>query len=132
MNTERLLKLADFLETIPKHVFTIHAWEARAAYKPEGKKLGECGFAGCALGWAAHVKLFRGLDMMGGEPHYRTKGEDYWGFHAAEELFEICEYEARHLFNGDYYSYHLGHVTPELVAARIRKLVRQEREVSPS
>lgn len=127
MKRKRLLKLADFLETIPKRVFDMSLWEAAPATKPEGKKPGKCGFAGCALGWAAHVKLFRGLRMFDEELYYQAKGnrmEDVaWGFHAAEELFEITNAQATFLFDEDSYDYAELPIPPKRVAKRIRKLV---------
>jgi hypothetical protein len=51
MHTERLLKLADFLETVPPDKFDMNGW---------GRE-DDCGFAGCAIGWAG--KLFDGKGL---------------------------------------------------------------------
>lgn len=134
MNKKRLLKLADFLETVPRRAFDIGGWQTKAPTKPEGKKQGECGFAGCAVGWATHAKLFRGLRLEqyfdGGVafPVY----EDREGFDACAQLFDIHGYFppehqlayqdfAEYLFSPDAYE---TPPTPKQVAARIRAFVK--------
>lgn len=133
MRTDRLLKLADFLETVPRKAFNIGAWEQSKVNKPEGKIPGECGFAGCAVGWAVHAKLFRGLKFIPNPygwdenditPSYA--GQE--GFEAAEKLFDISGIEAgdgwdasRHLFSPGTYK---NDPTPKQVAKRICKFVR--------
>jgi hypothetical protein len=120
MNAKRLLKLADFLDTVPRKSFSMSMWETSPATKPETAKLGECGFAGCALGWAVHGALFRQLTPTdGGTPQYRKKpgSRRRFGFEAAEHLFDIDPDDARFLF-GSYTD-----VTPRQEARRIRKFV---------
>lgn len=121
MNTERLLKLADFLETVPEQAFTLDAWEARAASKPEGDKQGECGFAGCAMGWAAHAKLFPGLILENGSPVYRVNDYVRLGFGAAEVVFDIPFSSAVWLFYRQHYTVD---PTPADVAQRIRTFLQ--------
>lgn len=129
MNKKRLLKLADFLETVPAKAFNIRNWQRDPATKPEGKTPGECGFAGCAVGWAVHAKLFRGLKFGEYEygsnvPHYQ--GEYEW--EAVSTLFDInngCNgtgqfQDAEFLFCG--LSYDID-PTPKQVAKRIRAFV---------
>jgi hypothetical protein len=125
IRTDRLLKLADFLETVPRKAFDISSWVSSKATMPEGERPGDCGFAGCAMGWAAHAKLFRGLTMERGYiidyPAYR--GFD--GFEAAMTLFSIGDSEATSLF--DIGGYESRNPTPKTVAKRIRKFVAEAR-----
>lgn len=67
----------------------------------------QCGFAACALGWAAGDKIFiqQGLYL-----HSRLWGDSdvyfdgHEGFAAAEEFFDLSENEAQFLFDeGSYY-----------------------------
>lgn len=120
MHKKRLLKLADFLETVPRRSFEIRAWVWRGADKPEGKIPGECGFAGCAMGWAAHAKLFRGLKLDGlwGNPIFEGRTD----YDAADCLFEIDGVASRVLFGGSSYS-GPRRPTPKQVAKRIRTFV---------
>lgn len=122
MNKRRLLKLAAFLRTVPRKAFAIDHWVTTEATKPEGVRPGDCGFAGCAMGWAAHAKLFRGLElnMFAEQPvEIRYKGEE--GFSAAAKLFDIQYFEAKELFSPNFYIGLKG--TPAQVAKRIERLV---------
>lgn len=131
INAKRLLKLADYLETVPRKAFNIQSWESRAANKQEGKNPGECGFAGCAVGWAAHAKLFRGLRMEDGFPIYK----DTFSWPAVSDVFglgrsgALPSHDAAHLFSP--HTYPKGKATPKQVATRIRKFVRDHSKVAP-
>lgn len=83
MDTGRLLALAEFLETsVPESEFDMARWQNRAFAPPtDGIPAGPsslfglipgspeippnpgCGFAGCAIGWAAHSGIFPGLSL---------------------------------------------------------------------
>lgn len=117
-NVKRLLKLADFLETVPRKALDLSMWVKSKPTKPEGERPGDCGFAGCAMGWASHAKLYRGLGWgwTGFSPNYH--GATGWA--AAQSLFRIDEDEARHLFSMSDYT---TPPTPKQVAKRIRKFV---------
>lgn len=127
---KRLLKLAAFLDTVPNKAFDMSLWQAQGADKPEGKRPGDCGFAGCAMGWAAHTRMFRGLSV---EPYglliYQPDGgakytERYWeDYEAAAAVFEITEVQALHLFAPSHYESQFRRPTPKYVAKRIRKFV---------
>ena len=138
MRSDRLLKLADFLETVPEAAFNIQFWQKRAATKPEGERPGDCGFAGCAVGWAAHANLFPGFVMQ-----HREETHDAWpvfgeasSFDAVNDLFEFTNEEADagrtskvlakyYLFSNGYYD---TPPTPAIVAARIREFVAKHAE----
>lgn len=132
INAKRLLKLADFLETVPRKSFNLSAWQSRPAVKPEGKKQGECGFAGCAIGWAAHAKLFRGLRLVdigdGYDPEVFFNATESW--EAIDELFNLApvphslrDGDAEYLFMAEKYDHY--NATPKQVAKRIRKFVHE-------
>lgn len=138
INAKRLLKLADFLETIPRKSFDLARWQASEPTKPEGKKQGDCGFAGCAIGWATHGQLFRGLRFVFDEgfqemvPFYN--GTEGWS--GIDELFalepvdhDIDSGQAEYLFTDT--SYPSLSVTPKQVATRIRKFVREHASATP-
>lgn len=125
MNTEYLLKLADFLDTVPDKSFDIQFWTFTKATKPEGATPGECGFAGCALGWAAHAKLFRGLRLHENDIQYH----DLLSYEAAAELFDITYHEAFALFTSSVemipHRLRPNRETPKQVARRIRVFVKE-------
>jgi hypothetical protein len=137
MKTDLLLKLADFLERIPPDRFYMEEWETDSAERNFDGTF-DCGFAGCALGWAAHANLIYGLHMEDSSVHFH-KWSDVWpeefsiyeGFAAAMEAFEIDSTLARHLFDPRQYpqSYSKGgksiRIKPSDVAERIRIVVAQ-------
>ena len=133
MNKERLLKLADFLDSMPEKVaenFTLEYWgRPKSDYKEKGF---DCGFSGCAIGWACQAELFPGLFMGGASPIYddRLTGgtQMYSDWEAIMKLFDISNDQAKLLFvdasysiyydsNEEYYD-----VAPSVVAKRIRNL----------
>lgn len=130
MNKRRLLKLATFLRTVPRRAFDIQNWQTRPATKPEGRVPGECGFAGCAMGWAAHAKLFRDLKPgQHGWPVFRKngKGQSFSQFDAAKKLFELSSYNsAYYLFDPVRYA---GSATPLQVTKRIEEFVRNNEDL---
>lgn len=133
MRVDRLLKLADFLETAPRKAFDMRNWQVKRATKPEGKKPGECGFAGCAMGWAAHTRMFRGLRIdTDGDLVFKKPMFDGHGFEAAAAPFEISTADARHLFDPEHY-YDFAKciatpATPKNVAKRIRAFVKSKQD----
>lgn len=124
MNKRRLLKLADFLETVPPTKFSLRTWVQSMPTQPESETEGSCGFAGCAMGWAVHAKLFRGLrfatsaeadEVHNPEPVYKGK----IGFPAVNVLFDIDTDDSHRLFAAP--RYNEPHTTPKQVAKRIRE-----------
>lgn len=94
VDTEKLLQLADYLETVPPESFDLDGWviqDERAAIPPTmfcgiipiTKGDPGCGFAGCALGWAAHSGLFPGLTLQNRVPVYRGASQ----YASADRLF---------------------------------------------
>ena len=140
----KLTKLANFLDTVPEENFDLSWWghETPAKMFLGLFKIEECGFAGCAMGWAAHAKLFDGFTMDTCSVHY----EGAQAFKAVSLLFGFTQNNnkftmAEYLFADGSYGY--GKVlrrypdigweeeiepipaTPAMVAARIRKLVKK-------
>lgn len=132
MRADRLLKLADFLEIVREDAFNLSDWKVRDAAKPEGGKPGDCGFIGCAVGWAVHQKMFRGLRF--GRPIIESPNDIYYkpspkayknhGWAAVTAVFDIDRYEADHLF--DKYEYRDDERTSVNIAKRIRKFVKDK------
>lgn len=129
MNKKRLLKLAAFLETVPARKFYLHVWVKSMPKQAEGETEGSCGFAGCAMGWAVHAKLFRGLsfgesvegdDDVNSPPMYNGEA----GLSASSSLFGIANSESFYLFIDESYPNHKA--TPKQVAKRIRAFVASE------
>lgn len=124
MRRGRLLKLAAFLETVPAKAFSINSWQARKATKREGKRPGTCGFAGCAVGWAAHAKLIPGLTLRGDFCGVWPDYEGLRGFMAVQKAFDISRFQAELLFIAT--SYPGRDPTPQEVANAIRNFVKTE------
>jgi hypothetical protein len=119
MHTERLLKLADFLETVPPDKFDMNGW---------GRE-DDCGFAGCAIGWAGKLFDGKGLETFPlkdcREGNYNigvriTDDKDIVSWRAVEQFFDMEFEDADFLFSSGEYSWN---VTPTEVAARIREFV---------
>jgi hypothetical protein len=112
-------RLADFLETIPPEDFALDRWrerEPRAAIAlgPLVFRAG-CGFAGCAMGWAAHAEVFPGLSInRNGVLVYKGATE----FDAAARVLGVTENQAIYFFAVGSYEYHAD---PAHVADRLRR-----------
>lgn len=122
LRSDRLLQLATHLETkVPKSRFDLSRW---------GSGEHGCGFAGCAMGWAAHDGLF-GLSYnrfsSGSSVRHKASGRS--GFGAACEVFGISHVDARVLFHSlSYGSAHAAQTyapTTCEVAAKIRRFVTE-------
>jgi hypothetical protein len=59
MNAQRLLKLADFLDTVDPSNFNYNYWHTGLREPRTAPQEPECGTTACALGWAAHVPEFQ-------------------------------------------------------------------------
>lgn len=122
MNKKRLLKLADYLDTVRLEKFDMNNWGIKEEFS--------CGTAACALGHAGTMKCFRksGLktefDTLGGQVQFTAKNSryaSYFDIEAGEEFFGLNSYEAQYLFLPGTYGARKG---PKTVAGRIRRLVR--------
>lgn len=104
MNKHRLLKLADLLEADARNKegirFNMLAW----GYVGDHNKPLSCGTEACAMGLAALSGAFKhaglGMKIQFGKVTILWHGQSIGGFEAAQQLFEIGNYEAYILFGG--------------------------------
>jgi hypothetical protein len=150
MNSERLLRLADFLENeVPKHKLNMSRWmtedrdredRTKDAFRflgpvNEGSKVEviepmTCQTIGCAMGWATTIPEFKeaGLvllgrsDSTGGSVALKISETQYLTeYDACAKFFDIRYGEAYGLFDPVAQAY-CGN-DPKLVAESIRKFV---------
>jgi hypothetical protein len=127
----RLLKLADFLETVPRKHFNYNRWVGDG-WDGESTDLVSCGTTACALGWAATMPAFRRLGLRlyrdpegmdgvclkaAGDPY---NGSPIYAADAAEEIFAVQGNEFDYLFTP---SEGEEDATPKQVAKKIRRFV---------
>lgn len=119
MNKERLLKLADHLDTVDQSRFDMSTWS--------------CGTQACAIGHACEIPEFRKaglyLETLYGQayPKYaepRQKYAEYSGFDAVAKFFSISLYRANKLFDFDSDGDEpISAISPKKVAENIRNFV---------
>lgn len=129
IGNRRLLKLAEFLRTVPSNRFYYGAWNISSDLGPKewkkGEKKLECGTAACALGWGTTIPSFRraGLKLMPGLVRLdHEDGDSDFGFEAGVSFFGITYGESEYLFSpagGE------GNATPKQVAKKIEKFVEK-------
>lgn len=124
VNTVGMRQLANFLEKVPPEDFSLEGW--RTQMPRDAWMLGPitlrrgCGFAGCAMGWAAHSNVFPGLRInRDGDLVYRGALDH----DAVVKLFGIKEQTVEFLFWCT--SYEDYPVTPDMVATRVRRFVEK-------
>ncbi len=111
VEVERMYQLAHLLETVSSQDFDLTIWGTRVR--------DDCGFAGCAMGWAAYAKLFPGLVMMGDGVRYFDDDKGIGaGYDAAVCVFGITSRTANFLFCPYFYE------IPSSPAALAARLVR--------
>lgn len=115
MNKKRLLKLADFLDTVPRRSFDIGLY---AKHTPR------CGTMACAIGYAGLMTCFRRAGLKTAVYLNETTYGQHKNLAAAEGFFGLNEYESMELFMGAFYDQ--KNVTPKMVARKIRKLVESK------
>jgi hypothetical protein len=128
--TNRLLKLADFLDKLPRKFFDYGNWA-----KTDGKKrvVQECGTNACALGWACTMPEFKRLgatlvvDFVDNDdglylaPRMRKENQSRFEYGVSEDVFGLSCAEHETLFRpGD----DEDAATPKYVAKKIRKFVK--------
>ncbi|WCD44231.1 hypothetical protein Lumi_092 [Xylophilus phage Lumi] len=132
---DRLRELEKLLRTVPPERFDLDSWvdsdlntgENLTPWR-EGTKYRECGFAGCAVGWASQHQPFRdqGLTLQYGCPKV-VIGDEYATQWAAVKFFFGIRYEthANYLFAKEEYSHTDGRKTsPIEVADRIAAVLK--------
>lgn len=132
MNTKRLLKLAEFLETVPEERFDLSNWATG--------KLEDCNTAACAVGWACAIPEFKeaGLYLVIPEDADLCccpKFCNLCGFDAVQSFFDLTRDQAE-VFDVVHYldrdsegllsqSVEDFKVVPKTVAAEIHKMVEK-------
>jgi hypothetical protein len=137
MNTDRLLKLADFLDKLPPERFDIYDWVGSDF---RGDVDLSCGTTACAIGWATTIPEFRqlGLSLNIQANCYSHRiiatpvldlggGITLHGFDAAGHLFDITREDAYYLFDTGQVDSLPRDATPADVANRIREFVKTGR-----
>jgi hypothetical protein len=160
MNIERLKELQKLLATVPPERFNLKTWgylgpkndgstadqvirKLREIALPDDEnfewdgaldepilKQISCGFAGCAMGWAAlhppfqeaglHLHLF----IRDGYQFSHITYEDYEEYEAAAYFFDIPKKEAEYLFDPSKYG--ITKPTQAMVSDRITELLESE------
>lgn len=113
MNRVRLERLVQQLANVPADAFDMRRWTDSGA---------ECGFAGCAVGWATQdpISASEGLHLaMGFLKGLQPVFGDETGWSAVEAFYELDEADAMSLFNPSYYAQGYRPTTAQ-VAAKIR------------
>ena len=124
LETERLLTLAAFLDSLKPKQFNIGTWREDE----------DCGTVACAVGWATTIPEFQaaGLswDERYGTPRYRRSMD----FRSSELFFGLGHSDAVALFTNTWYRsrnprpwYRSRNPRPQTVARRIRQFVAQGR-----
>lgn len=124
VETARLTALAEYLDNdVPATDFNLRTWRHRRPKERKTILFGlietdpGCGFAGCAMGWAAHSGMFPGL-TFDNDGRLIYSGTRNWK--AAMVLMGIEQNMAVFLFHPHRYKVN---ATPQTVAKRIRRLV---------
>jgi hypothetical protein len=116
MRKDRLLKLAEFLETKQfneEEKFDLNIW----------KEEDECGTAACAIGWSASIFKDEGLKIIKGNMRYIPVYELFRKWEAVENFFEISHEETLTLFSARSYYPSNNHLA---VVKRIREFVKEK------
>lgn len=120
MNTDRLLKLADFLEnSVPPERFDMEEWGSQGFCKTD------CKTAGCAAGWAGILFENEGFYLKYSELNYPYPcfGK-LRGFDAIEEFFGLDSYNAEEIFDITAYAKYNYEPLTKVVAERIREVIK--------
>ena len=127
MNKVRLLKLADYLDTLSTNSshFDMGSWAF--SYTPDSK-IGECGSAGCALGYATNIFPELHLEWIKSKNGMYTGNitfDDSAGFLAAAKFFDLRNYESVKIFSYTNYPNPSRNITPQDVSRKIREMINE-------
>lgn len=117
---QRLLRLAEFLETVPSDRLRMSGWSTA-----HESLLDECGTSACAAGWADIIPEFRAAGYSCKSQHGPIYGEKE-GFAALRAFFELDYESSWHLFFALEYP-DPDSIAPSDVTARIREFVAARR-----
>jgi hypothetical protein len=115
MHKERLLKLANFLETVEPERFDLSTW-SDSNFTPE-----KCDTAACACGWATVIFKDEGFTLYNSMPMYNDdkNRRSYISWKAVQAFFDITNDGAEYLFCNS--SYEDDGTSPLEVSERIRR-----------
>lgn len=118
MNSKRLLKLANFLETkVQNKGFNLKTW----------KTVNKCGTVACAGGWACSIPSFKKaglkLELYDFSQYFMIRYKIWEDFAAVSKFFDISIEEAEFLFLNN--KYPKSHRSKNYVAKRIRSFVKR-------
>jgi hypothetical protein len=121
----RLKALAAMLDDVQENQFDLKAWVTRVPRRARtflGYKTDPgCGFAGCAMGWAAYNNLFPNFSTYDGQVYLKdASGYPHRDWAAVMKLLGINHRMALYLFGHLSYK---QHATTTAVADRIRRFV---------
>lgn len=125
-----LEKVQDKLEAQDRsRAFYMSLWGMDAVQGASALTYGECGFAGCAIGWYLKENPDLPLRFRSGTPVFAGRE----GFIAVERYFGLSDEQARYLFSGEYYprtpERNVADPTIEEVLARIEKAITNLKKV---
>ena len=121
---QRLLMLADFLETVPEKKFDINVWrrDKNSWDISDGNLITECGTVACAVGWACALPEFQKMGLWYDlYPIYQIPGTEmkYEAWDAIQQFFDLDLGQSLYLFHSSAYGKVYG--TRENVVSRIRE-----------
>lgn len=127
VETARLTALAEYLYTVPSQNFNLRSWVTRIPRKATTTLFGlieispGCGFAGCAMGWAAYSQIFPDFTVQSdGHLTYLKNGLKCMDWDAAKAVLGLNSNMAYHLLSAKAYKIT---ATPAMVADRLTRLV---------
>ncbi len=138
-SNRRLLKLADFLQTLPRQKFDYTSW---IGDNWNGESLMTCGTTACALGWATAMPEFRRVGLQMEKIHDDYDPRSFYGQvclkdnpgcgeeEAGMQVFGLTSDE----FNFVFVPVNLENrnengATPKQVASKIRKFVKARKAI---
>lgn len=123
VGNRRLLKLAAFLETLPKHKFNLDIIvDDNKVFSEEDLPSPHCGTTACAIGWCPNVFPRNCAYRFSGYVSVVDKNTQKADFSFAQDFFALKPYESYYLFDPMYYN--KRRQGNKSVAKRIRNFVQ--------
>lgn len=125
---QRLLKLAAFLEELPRKRFDYDQW---VGFSWKGNPALSCGTTACAMGWATTIPAFRRLGLRLSDDGYpiNVRTGETFAVSVAADLFGVDDSDAHFLFVPA--SFKERRATPKQVARKIRRFVAHGGRTEP-